>query len=145
MINREVKFEIDGQEYTGTPGVITRTELGIHDHYGIFTFSITIEGNSSGVSVGHFSLDTPVESGGKFMEREGTAYGATMIMQVLKTMGVSSWEKLKGQEAVALFEGKSVWGASACGIAHTYEDRALVFKKFTEEYKLDHPNELKEK
>lgn len=146
MITRDISLEVGGERFAGLPGKITRTELGIHDHYGIFTFSITIEGNHSGVSVGHFTLDAPVKRGdSSSFEREGTAYGASMIMEVLKTMRVSSWEKLKGLDAVALFEGESTWGSSACGIAHPYEDRALVFKQFTEEYKINHPDEMEKK
>ena len=62
-------------------GTIMSTFLGVEDH-GIPTFNLNIEFGNSVQGFGHYDLRHPAHQ--------------TMIFDVLKALGVESWEKLKG-------------------------------------------------
>ena len=78
---------------------ISSTMLGIEDH-GICYYMIHLNytgGGGSGQGFGGYALDSPVtDPQGKFLKREGVAYGAETILQILKVLGIDSWEKLPG-------------------------------------------------
>jgi hypothetical protein len=71
---------------------IKGTTLGIEDH-GILTAFIDLDYGSGGQSFGGRSLDEWDEAAKR---RVGHAFGSEFILQVLRTLGVSSWEKLPG-------------------------------------------------
>ncbi len=73
-------------------GKISSTMLGYEDH-GILTCWLHIEGSGWGCGFGGHALD---QYNPAFKERRGTAYGTQFIIEVLKVLEVSSWEKLKG-------------------------------------------------
>lgn len=76
--------------------LIEGTSLGYEDH-GILTCSLHLTYGGSGQSFGGYALDTwrgPRNSEGR---RVGTAYGTEFIARVLATVGVMSWEHLKGK------------------------------------------------
>lgn len=76
--------------------VITGTMLGIEDH-GIMSCMVFLDYGGGGQAFGGYSLDTPIkDAAGKFLRREGTAYGMEFIARVLRATGAESWEKLKG-------------------------------------------------
>lgn len=72
---------------------ITSTMLGIEDH-GIMTFFITVEWSGGGVGIGGYNLDANATND-HGIRQGGAAYQA--IRCILETVGVDSWEKLKGQ------------------------------------------------
>ncbi len=72
---------------------IAGTMLGIEDH-GIMSCSITLTGDGWGQSFGGWTFDSYDKIK---KERVGTAYGCEFIKRVLGTVGVESWEKLKGK------------------------------------------------
>jgi hypothetical protein len=93
---------VGGERYLLIPALIERTHLGFEDH-GIFTAWLTLDYGSSGQGAGMMCLDqpTPREPGGAF-GREGTAYGLDWIIRALETVGVSTWEEVRGKRVYAL-------------------------------------------
>lgn len=121
-------IEHDFREFTAHLGTIKSTKLGIQDH-GVFTASITVEWKGGGISAGGYVLDEPVkDSDGKFLERQGTDYGADHIMRILETAGVESWEQLPGKLIYVLFEGRGGLGSTSVGIAGATNEKVLIFK-----------------
>ena len=74
---------------------IQGTMLGTEDH-GIFTCTVTLDYGGSGQSFGGYGLDQPIHRGGKFVCRQGTAWGMEFIKRVLKAIGAGKWEDLPG-------------------------------------------------
>lgn len=74
--------------------IIDSTFLGTEDH-GIFTFMLALKWGNCGQGFGGYALDTPLrDKDDKFVRRVGTAYGMEVIIQLLETLGIESWEKL---------------------------------------------------
>lgn len=97
---------------------ITSTTLGTEDH-GIVSMFVHLDYSGSGQGFGGFCLDTPIEdASGKFLRREGTAWGMEFIMRVLATVGVERWEQLPGKYVRADAE----WG-TVHRIGHITEDK----------------------
>lgn len=143
MSKRKIEIEHNGKEYIGEPMVIERTTLGYEDH-GIFTFNLHCSGKGSRVSLGNMFLDTspkhapegtPDLGRGEY-GRYGTAYGLDAIIAVIDTVGVQSWEALKGEQVLALFEkNSSGWGGLSVGVANILdEDKVLIFREHAEEW-----------
>lgn len=96
---------------------INRTQLGIEDH-GIFTamLDVSYEG-SAGQGIGGYCLDEPRRSDDDkdFLGRFGTAEGMQFVMEILRAVGVESWEQLVGKMIYVLHEDDS-WGSPVIGI-----------------------------
>ena len=143
-MNRTITITNGDKTYSGRIGVITGTTLGIEDH-GIMTCYLNIEFDGGGIGVGGHALDTPfLDNHGDFVRREGSAYGLDLIMWIIKTVSVNSWENLKGQKVIVLFDGDSMWGSKAVGIAHTIdESKILVFDDHYESWSENHSDEIR--
>jgi hypothetical protein len=127
MMSRELIIEHNGVEYGGQIGTVTSTRLGYESH-GILTASLGVEWKGGGVSAGGYCLDTPKDIDGRDYTRVGTAFGLDHLIRIIETVGVESWEAIKGQHVIVLFEGRSAWGSQSVGIAHTTdESKVLVF------------------
>ncbi|WP_372699397.1 hypothetical protein [Arthrobacter sp. JSM 101049] len=134
MSTMTVSIEHNGKTYTGQPATIKGTALQFEDH-GIFTAWLHLEWKGGGIGVGGYCLDTPEkDDNGKFARRVGTGYGADHIMRVIETVGASSWEKLPGREVFVLFEGKSLWGSTAAGLAGVTNEKVLILKEHAESW-----------
>jgi len=72
---------------------IKSTMLGYEDH-GIFTAILNLDYGGAGQGFGLCFLDAYND---KTKEREGTAFGMQFIIEVMKVVGVESWESLKGK------------------------------------------------
>lgn len=117
-------IEHEGKEYSAELATVKRTFLGVEDH-GIFTALLTLEWQSSGITIPGFSLDTPHKiDGEKRGSRIGTGYGLDHIMRILETVGVDSWEKLLGRKVYILFAADR----SSAGIANADTGKVLIFK-----------------
>lgn len=127
-MSRTINIEHNGKQYGGQIGTIVSTTLGFESH-GIMTASLGIDWFGGGVSVGGFCLDQPKNRDGGDYWREGTAYGLDHIIRILETVGVETWEKLKGQQIIVLFEGKSLWGSQPVGIASTTDESKIFILK----------------
>jgi hypothetical protein len=73
--------KVEPEELETRNAKITDTFLGIEDH-GILTFNLYLEGNGWGQSFGGYSCS------GKFLSEA--------VEEILKVVGVDSWEKLPG-------------------------------------------------
>lgn len=107
--------------------VIGSTMLGWEDH-GIFTFYLQLDYGSSGQGAGGYSLDAPMKKDGKFIRRIGTASGTELLMRVMKVVGVSKWEDLKGKHIRARGTFSKV-----SAIGNLLKDEWLDFDEFFKE------------
>lgn len=129
MTNRSITVEHDGETYDGQYMTIRRTTLGIEDH-GILTAWLHLEGGSCGQGFGGRGMDKPNGDRGP---RVGSSYGTDYILQILRVVGVDSWEKLSGQQVIALRDKDFPYGAIV-GLAHPIEDRVFIAKKHAEDW-----------
>lgn len=105
---------------------ITNTFLGREDH-GVMTFYITVEFGGGGCSYGGYSLDGYDKITKK---RVYSTKGMQAICEVLDTVGVNSWEKLKGQYIRIENEGL---GGTITKIGNLIKDEWFCLKNlFTE-------------
>ncbi len=73
---------------------IANTTLGIEDH-GVMTFWLHLEWPGAGQGLGGYMLDhTDSEN---HDERIGHGHGIIAMRKILETVGVDSWEQLKGK------------------------------------------------
>lgn len=103
---------------------IESTFLGREDH-GIMTFVLDLVGEGWGQGFGTYSMDT--YNGEK---RVPTLFGMAIIMGILDTLEVDSWEKLKGQ--IVRYKRKS---GRIVAIGHIYKEKWFNINELHEEYK----------
>lgn len=120
---------------------ITDTMLGVEDH-GILTCYLTVDYGGSGQLIGGYGLDNPVkDENGKFLRREGTAFGMEFIARVIRACGVMKWEDVKGRTIYVLqdLEADSpAWGSSkVMGIENlpTEPGEQFIFQDLIDEFK----------
>lgn len=97
--------------------VIESTTLGYEGH-GIFSAYLQLSYGGSGQSFGGYAMDEYVGVRGERGARIGTAYGMDFIIAVMKTVGVESWEDLKGKHIRVTASSDKVHS-----IGHFLEDR----------------------
>jgi hypothetical protein len=124
MSDRSITIEHRGETYSGEIMQIESTHFGGEDH-GILTAFIHCKSDGFGVGVGGYGLDEPVKDDqGKFLGREGTAYGLDHLVQIMRTVGVERWEELPGKHVIVLFNGPSRWGSTSVGLASALDGAA---------------------
>lgn len=129
MAQRETIITHNGKEYLAEICSVRETFLGIEDH-GLFAAILELEGQSWGTHF-HFSVldGNPRESLG---ERTPTAYGMFVLKEILNTLGVTSWEKVKWQK---LFLLRDKVTDMPQGIAHLEdEDKILIVEDLKDLY-----------
>lgn len=109
---------------------IESTMLGNEDH-GIMSFYLYLDYGGAGQGFGGYCLDNPIkDKDGNFIKRQGCAAGMDLIMKILQTLEVGSWEKLPG--TVLRVEGS--WN-KITKIGHFMKDKwldvELHFKEFS--------------
>jgi hypothetical protein len=130
-VRKELTIDHNGKTYIGDIATADRTFLGFEDH-GFVTANVSFSWNSAGQGTGHYVLDTPVkDKDGKFLYREGSAYGMDYVIQILKVFGVDSWEAIKGKRAIILHEFNDSFG-SIVGIVNIDNDKVFIFKDHAE-------------
>lgn len=103
---------------------IESTFLGVDDH-GIMTFWLNLDYGGSGQGAGGWCLD---EYKKKIDKRGGGARSMELIMRILSTVGVDTWEELPGKYIKAKCDMGKVYGiCSALG------DKWLMFDDFFKE------------
>lgn len=98
---------------------------------GIFTFWLNLDYGGAGQGAGGYGLDTSVDG-----ERVGTASGLTLIMEILKTLRVESWEELPGTFIRVRHNDNRIHA-----IGHILENRWLDFSEFWKEQRRDREQE----
>lgn len=141
MGNKTISIEHEDTTYGGQLATIKSTSLGMEDH-GILSAMLHCEWEGGGVGVGGFRLD---QATGKPDHRsEGTAYGLDHIIRIMETVGVSSWEALKGKQVIVLFKGQSAWGEQSVGIAGVLNDKVFIPKDHATAWReREHETEIK--
>jgi hypothetical protein len=107
---------------------ITGTMLGVEDH-GIMSFYLYLEYGAGGQGAGGYCLDNPIEKDGKFIKRVGSEAGMSLIIEILKVVGVDKWEDLKGEHIRVEATHNRVQK-----IGHFIKDKWLDFDEFFENY-----------
>lgn len=83
---------------------ITRTRLGIHPHFGGFTWEWSVDYQGGGSqTIGCWALDDKPAPGTH--ERTPTAYGMAFILALLAAAGVDHWQDLVGREVIVVRDG----------------------------------------
>ena len=109
--------------------IIKSTKLGKEDH-GIMSFMLHLDYGNSGQGAGGYALDTPIRKNNEFIKRIGSAAGMSLIMEVLKVVGVENWEDLSGTHIRVRAEHSKVYA-----IGHIMKDDWLDFMEFWKEIK----------
>lgn len=125
-----VTVQHGGEIYYGNIATIKRTSLGHEDH-NVFTCHLHTEWPGGGVSVGGFVMDQWDES---VRSRVSTAYGMDLIVRIMETVGVQSWEKVAGSKVVVLFEEEISLGTMAVGIANIDTGKAFIFNEHSRNF-----------
>jgi hypothetical protein len=102
--------------------LIESTMLGWEDH-GILTAWLTFTYDGAGQGFGGYSLDEPIKKDGKFLYRRGTDYGMQFIEGIMKAVGATSWEKLKGMHCRVETDSQSDWGGKIIRIGHIIKEQ----------------------
>ncbi|MGY3748096.1 hypothetical protein ACWN8P_12630 [Vagococcus salmoninarum] len=103
--------------------IVTSSFLGREDH-GILTFYLTLKGKGWGVSVGGYALD---EYSQELKVRVPVQKGFQAIAEILKVIGVDSWEKIPGTSIRCETTGL---GGTVFKIGNLIEDNWIDFKSF---------------
>lgn len=119
-----MKITVDhaGKTYYGHLGTIDRTTLGFHDR-GFVTADLACSWSGGGVSVGGRVLSD---------HGKGTSYGLDLIMRILKTVGVETWEELTGEHVIVLFTEEHSVGMTPVGIAGVKGEVLILEEHATE-------------
>lgn len=124
-------FEYEGELFTGFIATIKKTSLGYSDR-GIFSADLQLSWPGGGVTFGGYALDGKPERKGDNdwnAPRVPTKYGHAFIIEILKAVGVETWEELQGQRVVALFEGSGYAGSIIKGIMGM-DSKEVFFPKY---------------
>ena len=104
-------------------GMIESTSLGWGGGAPCLTVFLHLKFDGTGQGFGGYSHDGPVfDAAGKFLRREGTAWGMEWISRVLQTLEVETWEKLPGTVVRVRRDSDDNWG-TIVAIGHAYKDR----------------------
>lgn len=102
---------------------ITGTTLG--ESHGYLTAYIALEGDAWGCSYGGYVLDRWCAEPGRYKSRDG--YGA--IVELMKTVGVESWEELRGKYVRIKLDSSD----AVVAIGNLLKDQWFSFKEYFEE------------
>ena len=102
---------------------ITNVTLTMEDH-GVLTFYLTIEGGGIGFGYGGYIIGRGYLGANDF---EGSAKGVEAMMRIMDTIGVNTWEDLKGK--YLRYEDNG-WGSCVTKIGHIIENKWFDIKEF---------------
>jgi hypothetical protein len=102
---------------------IESTMLGIEDH-GIMTFFLGLNYGGCGQSAGGYMLLSSKP------EQDKNAFGIAIIKEILRVVGVTKWEELKGKHIRTKTDYSKVYE-----IGNIIEDEWLNFEEFAQKFK----------
>lgn len=108
---------------------ITNVSISMADH-GVLTFSLTLEGGDWGVCVGDYVIGHGYLGAEEFTAENGS--GLVAMMKIMDTVGVETWEDLKGQYIRVKTEG--YWSPVHI-IGNLLKDKWFDFEEFFSTYK----------
>lgn len=126
-----ITYDLDYGTYYGRYGVIQSPRVGFMRD-GIFLgASFGWKGNGTGVgSVANFTFD---EYDKALEERIPTVAFGYWIRDILKVMGVDSWEALEDRPVMTLWESELSLGSTCKGIANPADDKYIVWDQWWDE------------
>ena len=125
-INIAISINHNGKTYPAKKAKIVRTLLGL-DGPRPFLSELILQAGNTGARVGGQRL---TEKNG-----EGSAYGLDQIRLILETVGVDTWEELKGADVYALFDSDEDWGAQCVGIANIRTGKAFIHQEHADAWR----------
>lgn len=102
--------------------IIISTYLGFEDH-DIFTCYLNLDYGDLYQSAGGYALDEYCES---TKRRIWHSFGSHLIMQILKTLEIRNWEKLKGEKIRVKCDSIKVYS-----IGHYIKDQWVDFQQLS--------------
>lgn len=112
---------------------ITSTKLG--EEHGCLTAELYVEGDMWGCGFGGYCLDHWCAEIGKYKSSDG--YGA--IIELMKTLDVTSWENLQDKYVRVEIEG---WGGRILKIGHLMKDQWFSFEQYFNKVKEMKDNDI---
>ena len=103
---------------------ITSVSITMADH-GCLTFWVTVEGSGFGVSIGGYAIGHGYLGASEFKATHGG--GLEAMMRIMDTVGVDTWEDLKGKYIRVVSNG---WGESIKKIGHITDDKWFDIDEF---------------
>lgn len=126
-----ITYDLDYGTYYGQYGVIENPRVGFMRDGVFLGASFGWKGNGSGVgSVADYTFD---EYDKELEERTPTVAFGYWIRDILKVMGVDSWEALKGRPVMTLWDEKNSWGGTCKGIANPATDKYILWDQWWDE------------
>ncbi|XKH58372.1 hypothetical protein LG293_17245 (plasmid) [Citricoccus nitrophenolicus] len=93
MATISIDIEHEGTGYTGKIGTITKTTLGVHEHFNRMTYDLQVNlGGGLHASVGGYGMEAR------------TGSGINHLRRILETVGAADWEHLAGSPTMVLFD-----------------------------------------
>lgn len=126
----EIKVDHKGVTYDAQVATVERTSLGTEDH-GIFTAQVVFAGEGWGQAFPCRSLASSSHA--------DKGYGIEHIWSIIRTLGSSDWESVKGKRCLVL--RISPYGQIE-GIADLDATRVLIFADHVKEWASQHPEQV---
>lgn len=133
LTERAITVPHNGKDYNGRIAKIESTSITYESH-GILSSYLHCQWDGGGIGVGGYCLDQPKDRDSHDYSRVGTAYGLDYLIRVMETVGVSSWEDLKGSDVIVLFDGYAGPGGISVGIAGLLNDKVFILKEHAESW-----------
>lgn len=108
--------------------IITSTKLGYIQHRGIMTFWIFLDYGGQGQVFGGYCLDGYDDS---TESRVQSVLTGDLVFNLLDTLGLDSWEDLKGTVVRAILDEDSFSG-KVLGLAHFIQNKEFNFVEHIE-------------
>lgn len=120
MASISITVEHEGTSYAGQLGTITKTTLGVHEHYGMMTYDLLVGlGGGLHASVGGYSLEAR------------TGSGINHLRCILETVGAADWEHLVGTKTMVLFDLET---ESSVGLASMDGSQVFILADHAEKF-----------
>lgn len=103
---------------------ITHVSITMADH-GCLTFWLTLEGSGWGCGFGGYCIGKGHRGAKEFSAKNG--WGLEAMMRIMDTVGVETWEDLKGKYVRAEVES---WGGTITKIGNIMDNKWFDIKEF---------------
>lgn len=103
---------------------ITNVSITMADH-GCLTFWLTLEGSGWGCGFGGYCIGKGYRGAKEFSAKHG--WGLEAMMRIMDTVGVETWENLKGKYVRAEIES---WGGTITKIGNIMDNKWFDIKEF---------------
>lgn len=130
-----ITFDLDYGTFYGQYGVVEFPRVGYMREGFALGATFGWKGDGTGVgSVADYTFDSYNK---ETKERIPSVAFGYWIRDILKVMGVESWDALKGKPVITLWDEKISWGGTCKGIANPANNKTIVWQQWWDE--VGHP------